>query len=215
MLTVRHTLYGLSARFKRASTAMKGEAGRQAMTAIGLQTLGWTIEDYRAKARGGTDEAGVKWPRIRRESIASRLLKRKVGLPVLKMLRRGSANRKRNAAIIWLAANDPGFMPEFYRAVSTEHARHEVGIDTGRQVSSLSYGVPGAPRPGPIQHTSEAPSKAVWVVKEASVELGTRQRYAGWFAARRPIFPRGMISPRRKKVLAVIWSRVAMSVLAG
>ena len=196
---------------------MQTRAGLVVMQGIALQVLGWTIQDFIAKGRHGADEAGNVWAPIKRESIAGRLLKRKVGEPVRRLLRRGSGSREWNAKIIYLAANDPDAFPEFYDAVNREFASYEIGRDTNRLLGSIVAGVPsgGALPVIPIRYTSEAPAQAIWEVQPKQVTLGTRQSYASHFARRRPIFPPNWMTERRANVLRVMVTRLFLAALKG
>lgn len=145
-----------------------------ALDECGVRTLSWVWEQYRVKARGGADVWGQTWAPLKIVSIGGRLLKRAVGRPVLRKMRRGPAYKAARAAILWKACTDPKFVPKFYAAVQAEMARHETGVDSGRQVNSLQFG-----KPDNITRKSDA-----------AITLGTNVRYAPWFDAKRPIFPK-------------------------
>lgn len=202
MLIVRVNLNSITASFRSASDVAAGRSSVEITTGIGLQCLSWAIADYRARARGGSDAAGNKWEPIKRVSIASRILARAAGQEVRRLLRRGSRWRNWNAFVIYKAANDPAWFPEFYSQVSIEFASHEIGVNTGRLVSSLTAGIEGAPKP--IAQSINA----FWRVMPSSVEFGTLIEYAKYFAAKRPIFFPNMLTAQRKKALGVIVSKI-------
>lgn len=99
--------------------------------------------------------------------------------------------------------------------VEAEFALHEIGVDTGRLLASLTYGVPElaevkVPKP---RHTIDSPEKAEWKITETKLRVGSNQKYAWFYDKMRPIFPTGFIDGERQKVLDGIihkWEQKAM-----
>jgi hypothetical protein len=197
------TLGGAAASAKAALPA----ARQTALKAVGVQLLSWTWIAYRDKARGKSDGWGIKWQKIRRMSIAGRILKRKEGAAVLRMLPKGSGNHNARAAILAMAVKGMGPQPKngptpasrerdrkltkFALAVSREHANHEIGVDQGRLIASVQFGKPN----NLVKYSDN------------SVLVGTSMEYGPHFDKVRPIFP-ATVTPQQTKQLETMVSKV-------
>lgn len=111
--SVSHTLDEEVVRVQKIADATE-EQGRTILEAVAIQVLSWVYADFRVKARGGTDPAGIKWEPITEAAIRSRL---------------GKLQSYRNAS---KATKN--------QLVAAAMANHEIGIDTGRLLGSLEYG---------------------------------------------------------------------------
>lgn len=217
----------------RVAKAKTPDVQQQAHRAIGVQAVAWAVQDYRTRARGGTDPSGASWRPITRDAIRSRLAKRapwkSIGdqlrslsqqdAPLRDELRRrmpkGAGKGAQRAAIARdyaekdkrLAANRrkrKTLRAKRERLVDKEHAKHEIGVDTGRLIASLTHGERElasirVPRPkGP------PPPKAEFRTTRTSVTVGSNLEYAEHFDRLRPIFPDGFITGDRRRSLEKI-----------
>ena len=92
------------------------------------------------------------------------------------------------------------------REIEREQKNAKVGVDTGRLVNSLVYGVAeleaaikvptgkGVPKPG-----QEPLTRAMFDVTSNSIRVGSHMKYAEYFDQRRPIFPPGFIDATRRQ----------------
>lgn len=208
---IRHNLHALAARLAK----LNGElpiVRKTILTAVGVQVQSWGFQDFRERARGAA-AGGLSWTPIGELAIAGRLLKRKAGEKILRMLPGGASGvrRKQRAAILATAVFGPlppvsgrkqkpavrqrvqarrRALQAFARQVKKEFARHEIGVDTGRLVNSLAFGKGGKNVPG-----------QVFQIQGKSVIVGTIVSYAKNFDGRRPIFGAQFIDGGRKKSL--------------
>ena len=156
----------------------------------------------------------------------SRSLKglREAEKPILEMLRKrlpaGQDKAKNRAAI---ASNFMAKTPEGKELRSIQKTRQKirdkrrkqierekssakVGVDTGRLVNSLVYGVADLSSiKTPKGKDSEAPreglKRAAFDIQGNSIRVGSNMKYAGYFDERRPIFgPDFMSSDRKQKM---------------
>lgn len=98
-----------------------------------------------------------------------------------------------------------------------EKASAKIGVDTGRLVNSLVYGVPElqevaalAPRLAP---GAGEVAKATFRVDGFSIVIGSNMEYAGYFDALRPLIGEGFISPDRLKMLEGLALEYVQSVI--
>lgn len=111
-MTFSHTFDEEVARVQQIDKAIDDHM-EEILEAIGIQVLSWMQDDYKTKARGETDPAGVKWDPIKRSSMRSRLRK-------LQSYREKTKADKRTA-------------------IDQAMASHEIGVDTGRLINSLEF----------------------------------------------------------------------------
>lgn len=73
--------------------------------------------------------------------------------------------------------------------VTKEKSEAKIGVDTGRLVNSLVYGVPELAdiKPPPMRPGTPNPPRAIWDVAKNSVTIGSNMSYAGYFDLLRPI----------------------------
>lgn len=88
------------------------------------------------------------------------------------------------------------------RDIDREFAHHEIGVDTGRLINSLTFGEPAlASIRAPKQKSGPPPSRAIFLVSDRDVTVGSNMSYAKYFDEARPIFSANMITPARRKAL--------------
>lgn len=160
-MTFSHTFDEEVARLKKINKAIDDHM-EEILEAIGIQVLSWMQEDFRTKARGETDPAGVKWDPIKPASMRSRLRK-------LQSYREKSKDERR-------------------KAVAEAMASYEIGVDTGRLITSLEFGA------GYLTDTK-------FTIKDHTVTVGSAVKYAEDFDAARPIFSEKNITEDRRKEL--------------
>ncbi|NDF13331.1 MAG: hypothetical protein EB060_11025, partial [Proteobacteria bacterium] len=86
---------------------------------------------------------------------------------------------------------------------SKESGSSKIGVDTGRLVNSLVYGVPAlsSVKVGIRPSTNADLTPGIFALEGDSLRLGSVMKYAGYFDEIRPIFPEGFIDEARKKQL--------------
>lgn len=209
---------------------------RQALVTGGVQIISWAVQDYRERARGGT-AGGISWRRLTRGAIRTRLSRfaawkteraklaslRQQEAPILAELRRtlprGAKYKANRGAIASKFAEDNKALKRIrkqrasIRAARNKRtdamlAKHEIGVDTGRLVNSLVFGVPELAAVRVPKNAGEAPPKAEFKVADSTVTVGSNLVYAPAFDRLRPIFPPGFISKERQEKLDEIAVRI-------
>lgn len=195
--TITHTLDEEVTRARDLAKATDEQA-TTILEAIGIQVLSWIWQDYRTKARGGTDPAGNKWKPITKAAIRSRLLKRQSYRSKVDQVRAlQQQNQVTAGQAFWLQlGRQPAGVAESTSKriqslhkqkrdmVDAEHAKHEIGVDTGRLVNSLEVGR------GYVSDT-------ILDVDRKSVRVGSALKYAAHFNAKRPIIDEKNLTPAR------------------
>ena len=177
------------------------------MGAVGLQALAIIRESYIVKARGGTDEAGIRWAALSPRTIAYGRRH-----PKLSSRRRYAAKAGRKSRPLLTAGQDKlwkqtyaRMLRRFERAGNPDAEAHaaaiawkvvkqaggktileeygktpvEIGRDTGRVLASLSPGRSAAP----------ANADQVFRITPGEVRVGTNVEYAEPFHRKRPLWP--------------------------
>lgn len=85
--------------------------------------------------------------------------------------------------------------------ISKESSKYEIGLDTGRLLASLTFGVPELAKSKPSKIDGGQPTNAKLDVSATGITVGTTMEYAEHFDAKRPIFSPGFITPQRQKRL--------------
>jgi len=94
------------------------------------------------------------------------------------------------------------------KMIDKELASARIGIDTGRLVNSLTYGVDQLRSVRVPKFEGEAPPRAIFEIDRYSLRMGSNLNYAGYFDALRPIFPPTFINGQRQQSLDKIVHRV-------
>lgn len=207
------------------------DARQTVLTAMGVQLVSWAVQDYRTRSEGGT-AGGVAWKPITASAIRTRLAGRTPWQrqseklralrdkerPILEQLRKKlpkGDKRKKSRGLIasnFLADSkewqkiraDRKKIREARKAkIAQELSSAKIGVDTGRLVNSLVYGVPALSsiRVGTRPTTSEGLTQGVFVFEGDSLKVGSVMKYAGYFDEKRPIFPPGFVDQARQEQL--------------
>lgn len=99
------------------------------------------------------------------------------------------------------------------RMIDKEHAAAKIGVDTGRLVNSITYGVPELReiKVPALKAGAETPTRGLWILGTRSIEIGSRMPLAVWFDSRRTIFPASFIDSRRGAELRELATGVVRS----
>lgn len=176
-------------------TAQGGQDAQRLARAVGVEMLSIVKEAYITKARGGTDEAGIKWLPLDPRTIAYG--RRHKGLT---QKRNRAAKAGRTARPLLTASQDALWRRVFARCVAQGDDKQtaamkawgaakraggktiigqyggasvEIGRDTSRLINSLS---PGA-------------KDCILDASAGAVRVGSNVEYAQHFHAKRPIWP--------------------------
>lgn len=233
---------------------MYEEAAPTALKAMGVQAVSWAVQDYRARSDGKSAAGvswkeigkGAAISRLRHRAPwandRSKLEKiREEEKPLKEMLRRklprGGKKKPNRQAIAnqfmetregkklgKLKNRRKSIREKRKEQIAKEYGSARTGIDTGRLINSLVYGVselasgipgliPGIRVPEPRDNSSyltddekiAAQRKpADFEVSGSVIHLGSNMRYAAKFAEKRPIFPTGFISEERRNKLKAL-----------
>ena len=179
----------------RSNPIGAGERVRTAALKAGaVELLSIIQEAFIAKARGGTDEAGISWKPLDRKTVAYG--RRHPGLASARGAAKGKGRASRPLLTdaqdsVWRAV----YAQSLRRLGSAEAAAAawavvkgmggktilaeyggvtvEIGRDTGRLLNSLTAGTPDS----------------LMEILRNSVVVGTNVEYAGYFHAKRPLWP--------------------------
>lgn len=200
------------------------------LTAIGVQAVSWAVQDFRARsggaAAGGIQWKPITEAAARTRLAArapwqnqSKQLEQLSAeqQPLMEKLRRKlppgtnkSANRKAIAngfmeskdgqSLRKIQKKREGIRAKRKAAIAKEHAAAKVGVDTGRLVNSLVYGVQdlSSVRVG-VPLKGEAPPRAAFDIAGNTIRIGSNLKYAGYFDAMRPIFGQGFLDAGRRE----------------
>lgn len=225
--------------------------GKETLTAFGVQMASWAVQDYRARSEGNqaagvvwapiTRSAAVTRLRARapwQDDSASLASLHEQEKPLKEQLRkklpkgRDAKKAKQRGRI---AADFQAKSKEWQaikrkrktikdrrkRNIEKEHASAKIGIDTGRLVNSIVYGVPElasvrAPKTSAIvgqggNNIAFGMTKGVFRLTPTSVTIGTQMQYADHFDRLRPIFPDGFLAGNRLDSLKSIADKVLQS----
>lgn len=226
----------------RAARAKLPAARKAGMRSVGVQVIAWAVRDFRGRSTGGS-QGGTTWRRIGRSAIASRLAKRSpwqaigttlaamtaVERPLRENMARmmpGSGTRQQRGAIAHAfeeanpiiktnKAKRKKLKAKRKSMIDSEFARHAIGVDTGRLVNSLVWGEPelAGINPGKMRPGTPPPPRAEFKEGKDSITVGSNLEYAKHFDKIRPVFPRTMITPARKKELQELLADVQDEVI--
>lgn len=164
------------------------------LTAMGVQGVSWAIQDYRTKSDGGT-AAGVTWKPITASAIRSRLAGRtpwknqRSQLAAMKGDTSPKAKKKRQS-----------IRDKRKATIAKELGSARIGVDTGRLVNSLVYGVQDlASIKPPARLTGVAPPRAAFDIQGNNIRIGSNLQYAGYFDEKRPVFSGTFMNPDRRQ----------------
>jgi len=224
------------------------------LKAFGVQAVSWAVQDYRDRSDGGSaggiswlkiKPAGAA-TRLRhradwakdRDRLAKKVEQAK---PLREKLRRklpkGASKKAARKRIAYdfmqtkdgdrlkkLVADRKKIISARKDKIKAEAGSARTGIDTGRLINSLVYGVgeltsgipgliPGVKVPEPRDNSAflnaEEKKMAERIPAEFSISgsvitVGSNMKYAGHFAKRRPIFTKGFISQERREKLQAL-----------
>ena len=86
--------------------------------------------------------------------------------------------------------------------IDKESSQYEIGVDTGRLVNSLTFGIKElASQQVKSKPGEKQPPPAVLKIEPNAVTVGSALEYAAHFDAKRPIFGPNFITPERQKQL--------------
>lgn len=87
--------------------------------------------------------------------------------------------------------------------IERELSTARIGVDTGRLVNSLVYGVQelSAIRPPARLANTQGLKPALFTIQGNQIRIGSVMEYAKYFDEKRPIFPVGFLDPNRRKQL--------------
>lgn len=224
------------------------KSGKPVLTACGVQIASWAVQDYRARSEGRV-AGGIGWRPITRGAAVTRLRARQPwkndtaklaalrdeAKPHLESLRRklpagpGDTKKRQRG---YIAANAPEqkeldkirkkrktVKDRRKRQIDKEHASAKIGVDTGRLVNSLVFGVPelSSVRAVPLKPGTEQPPRAEFRIQDsgsnATLRMGSNMQYAVHFDRLRPIFPDGFIDEQRKTQLEAIALKVTQNIV--
>lgn len=110
---------------------------------IGVQLLSLSQLAYREKARGGTGSDGITWAKLSRKTIEARVRSRAPAKRIVSQRRdlakqiKATKGKGSNAKRARLVQRRKDLAVKLQSLVDTEYSRHEIGVDTGLQRSSL------------------------------------------------------------------------------
>lgn len=219
--TLRQLLASLPAILAGDGSAGQAQRIREAVLKAGAVEMLAIIKDaYMAKARGGTDEAGIRWAELKPETIAYH--RRHPGLNA----RRGKAAKKgremrplltdaqdrvwravyasslgrtrdraQSAASAWAVVKAMGG-----KTILKEYGSQpvEIGRDTGRLLASLSPGQ----------------QDCLLSVLGSRVTVGSNVEYAGHFHRRRPLWPEVLPDAWQERVAQVMADALMLALAA-
>lgn len=217
------------------------DASREIMTAIGVQVASWAVQDYQARARGQQaggaqwkpiTEGAIRtrlaarqpWKDVGSQLRALRVLEKPL-LDAMRMkLPKGKTpgKKKQRGAIASQFMQDTpelrqikikrrGLKAKRKNMIAKELSSARIGIDTGRLVNSLVYGVDELRSVRVPKFSGEAPPRALFEMSRFSLRMGSNLSYAKHFDQLRPIFPPGFIDAQRQqkldKVVALVMQK--------
>lgn len=170
------------------------DARETVLTAIGVQVVAWAVADYREKSEGRS-AGGVQWKPITEGAIRTRLAGRtpwqrqRAELSAIKGDQSDKAKKKRQS-----------IREKRKSTIAKELGKAKIGIDTGRLVNSLVYGVPAlsSVRVATRPTSTEGLTQGLFLFEGDSLRVGSLMKYAGYFDEKRPIFPPTFIDQGRQ-----------------
>lgn len=191
------------------------------LTAIGVQCVQFAVKDFRDRSNG-LEAAGTSWQRISLSGARTRLAARKPyktdSAELLALHNEQQAARKKKPrdekAIKGIQRKRQTIKRRRKREIEREQKNAKTGIDTGRGVNSLVFGVAeleaaikvptgkGEPKKG-----QEPLARALFQMTSTSIRVGSIMKYMGYFDERRPIFPPGFIGPERRTSIEKVIGR--------
>lgn len=237
---VFHNFEQFAYALRKAATATEKQTP-VVLRAIGVQCLSWGVRDYRTRGRKQTDETGLAWRDITRSAFVSRLAKRspyqknrtarealtarekELTKDIAKGMPRGPQGARIRAGIAWRFYEDHPELRGIQRKrkelraqrealIAKESSQYEIGLDTGRLIGSLTFGVKELdtvkiPQAKGAQQT-QPPTPAMLAVQGNAVTVGSVLEYASYFDASRPLFGPNFITPARKDRLDKMATRM-------
>ncbi len=189
------------------------------LKAMGVQAVSWAVQDYRKKSDGGTAQGVTwkpitasairtrlagRTPYQRQSSELKTLSERQK--PITEALRRKMpkgaehANKRKAIANKFMESKEgkelskiqkkrKGIRDKRKATIAKELGSARIGVDTGRLVNSLVYGVQDlASIKPPARLTGDAPPRAAFDIQGNNIRIGSNLKYAGYFDEKRPVF---------------------------
>lgn len=217
------------------------DSSREILTAMGVQCASWAIQDYQSRARGQQaagvqwnpiTEGAIRtrlaarqpWKNIgsQLEALAAQQkpimdeLRRKMpkGKDPKKTKQRGKIAKdfeENNAVLRGIKKKRQALRAKRKSMIAKELSSARIGIDTGRLVNSIVYGVDQLRSVRVPKFSGEAPPRALFEIDRYSLRMGSNLSYAKHFDKLRPIFPPGFIDGARQqkldKVVALVMQK--------
>ncbi len=223
------------------------EAEETVLRAIGVQVVSWAVQDYRARSEGreaggatwkplsdgaiySRISARTPWQRDTEQLKALREQEK----PILDELRRKlpkgktPAKKKARGAIISkfmkerpdlrrIKANRKRIREKRKKMFEKEKGAAKIGIDTGRGINSLVFGVADLKsiKTGSKVTDTNGMENAVFDLGRGQITVGSGIKYMQYFAEARPIFPSGFIDQSRQDQLTELAEEVIAKVIEG
>lgn len=223
------------------------DAEESVLKAIGVQVISWAVQDYRARSEGqeaggvtwkplsdgaiySRISARTPWQRDTAQLAALRDQEK----PILEELRRKlpkgktPAKKKARAAIAKKFSEERADLRRIKssrkrirekrkKMFEKEKAAAKIGIDTGRGINSLVFGVADlkSVKTGTKIADTSGMTNAVFDVGQGQITVGSGMKYMGYFAELRPIFPPGFIDQSRQAQLTELAEQIIAKVIEG
>lgn len=203
------------------------------LTAVGIQAVSWVVRDFRTKSdrqsAAGVQWRTIGIPAcvkrvagrpLWKKQQAQLLELREQQEPLVEALRMmlppgptKDANRrsiaqkfketKEGKALAKIRKKRAAIRDKRKKEILKEHQGHRIGVDTGRLVNSLVYGVQelsniSAPK---MRAGAKPPDRAFFDMNGFSIRVGSRMDYAEEFDRLRPIFSPNFIDPTRRQLM--------------
>ena len=226
---------------------MVQEAEETVLRTIGVQVVSWAVQDYRARSEGREAGGvtwkplsdGAIYSRISARTPWQRDTEQLKSLreqekPILEELRRKlpkgktPAKKKARAAVAKkfsedradlrrIRSNRKRIREKRKRMFEKEKGAAKIGIDTGRGINSLVFGVADLKsiKTGAKVTDSSGMENAVFDLGRGQITVGSGIKYMQYFAEARPIFPPGFIDQSRQGQLTELAEEVIARVVEG
>jgi hypothetical protein len=186
------------------------DARETVLSALGVQVVSWAVQDYRARSEGRS-AGGISWAPITASAIRTRLAGRtpwqrdRESLKALRGVDTPQAKKTRQR-----------IRDKRKATIAKELGKAKIGIDTGRLVNSLVYGVPAlsSVKVGTRPTVTAGLTQGVFSIEGDSLRVGSVMKYAGYFDEKRPIFPAGFIDAARQQQLDTLGEKAVESFIA-
>jgi hypothetical protein len=168
------------------------------LKAMGVQAVSWVVQDYRARS-DGRGAGGITWRPITDGAIRTRLAGRapwrnqRSQLESIKGDYSNKAKKKRQS-----------IRENRKKTIAKELGAARIGVDTGRLVNSLVYGVADLNKVRVGVKLQGSVPRAAFDVSGNEIRIGSNMQYAGYFDQDRPIFGDGFLDEGRKKILDTV-----------